>query len=275
MLPRSLFVGWCLMTMLPCAAAQSPAESQTVPFQLLPSRHILVRAKLNDKGPYQFIFDTGAPINLVSSRVARDAGLKKPGGFSLFRAPKPVEVQQLTLGTVSAAKIPVLVMDHPTVETISRAFEQSTGPIEGIIGYPFFARYALTVDYQKKQLLLKPNGHEPGDYLSDLIGRIADLSTQAHQPRITAPMALWGLEVVKPQENTSGVLVRTAHPQGAAAAGGLRKGDRILTIDDRWTDTVADTFRAVSLVKPGRKVSVLIERNGQQQTLVVTPKKGL
>lgn len=275
MFTRYLIAGLCVVAGTVPALAQAPAAADTVPFQLLPSRHILVKAELNGKGPFNFIFDTGAPINLVSSRVAQKAGLKKSGGFSLFSGPKPIIVKQFELGPVTAAHIPVLVMDHPTVETISQAFEEKVGVIEGIIGYPFFARYAMTVDYQKRQLRLQPNGHEPGDYLGDLIGRITELSTTANQAKITAPAAVWGLEVRPSQGKVAGIIVQAVVPKSPAARAGLQQDDRILTIDGRWADTVEDVFRAVSLVKPGRTVDVQIERGGKPQTISVTPKMGL
>ena len=45
-----------------------------------------------------------------------------------------------------------MVMDHPTVEAISK----TVGPIDGIVGFPFFARYRMTLDYQAKKLTFVP-----------------------------------------------------------------------------------------------------------------------
>ena len=39
---------------------------------------------------------------------------------------------------------------------------------------------------------------------------------------------------------------------GPAAAGGLKAGDRILTIDGRWTDTLGDAYVAAGFAKPGQ-----------------------
>ena len=44
---------------------------------MLPTNHMLVEARLNDKGPYHLIFDLGAPITLLSNRVSEAADVVK------------------------------------------------------------------------------------------------------------------------------------------------------------------------------------------------------
>jgi serine protease Do len=56
----------------PPLASQIPAIRDAgrvyeVPFRLTPTKHILVRAKINGKGPYNFVLDTGAPDLFVAS----------------------------------------------------------------------------------------------------------------------------------------------------------------------------------------------------------------
>ena len=57
--------------------AEAPAKPVVVPFELLPSGHMTVMVKVNGKGPYRLIFDTGAPITLLNNKVAKEAGLLK------------------------------------------------------------------------------------------------------------------------------------------------------------------------------------------------------
>ena len=62
---------------------------------------------------------------------------------------------------------------------------------------------------------------------------------------------------------------------GAAEAAGVKAGDRLLTIDGRWTDTITDAFTAASTVKPGREVVVVVKRSGKEVKLKATPGRGV
>lgn len=276
---RTMFV----LLLLAAAPATAPADPKpapkpvAVPFTLLPSRHMLIEAKVNGKGPYKLIFDTGAPINLMSTRLGKDAGLiTKGGGFSLFGGLTQMEVPSLQLGGVTVEKVPAVVMDHPTVQAISDAFRRQYGIIDGIVGFPFFARFTTTIDYQKKQLSLTPNGYKPGDYLQDLTQTLMAATEKAGKPRVVGGAGLWGLEVDRPAgDELGGVRVVKVFDGSPSAVAGLKAEDRVLTIDGRWTDTVPDTYLAASLVKPGRAVEVTLLRDGKKMTRTVTPTRGL
>ncbi len=137
----------------------------TVPFKMLVTQHMTVQIKVNGKGPYRVIFDTGAPITLLSNKVAKEAGLAGGGGNSLFGlgglfgGVSPTKAKTLSIGALEAKDVSVIVMDHPTVELLASVL----GPIEGIVGFPFFARYKMTLDYQAKEMTFVPNGYEPKD----------------------------------------------------------------------------------------------------------------
>ncbi len=260
------------------AQAQSPSDPIKVPFELLPSGHFLVDVTLNGKGPYKLVFDTGAPLMLLSSRIAKEGGLsKKKGGFSLFTGPNTVDVKELGVGTAKAEGVPSVIMDHPTVEAISDAFEKKFGKIEGIVGFPFFARYSTTIDYQKKELTLVPNGYKPGDFLQDMMGSIMKATSQTGnpEPKVVAPAGLWGFRAAKDSsDKEAGIPVKTVSANGPAAAGGLKEGDRLLTLDGRWTDSETDLANAAGFVKPGRVAKVVVLRDGKEVELNVTPTKG-
>src|SRR5262249_3393687 len=135
----------CLLVLVaaPCLRADDvKAKPVTVPFELLKSGHMAVMVKIEGKGPYRMIFDTRAPTLLLNTKVAKEAGLvgkeKKPG-FGLFAMPEQVKAKELIVGDVKAENVPAIVMDHPTVGALAEAL----GPLEGIIGLPFFARYQM------------------------------------------------------------------------------------------------------------------------------------
>lgn len=260
----------------PTTAPESKGQTEpiVIPFELLRSRHMAVQVKVNGTGPYRLVFDTGAPMNLVSNKLAREAGLLKKGErpvLPLFGMGGPKTIQTLEIGQIKLQNVPAIVMDHPTVGAMAKVL----GPIEGIIGFPFFARYKTTVDYQKREITLVPNGYEPKDVMQGLMEKLMTPPKGKPEPRILAPAALWGFQVDKANDDTQeGVTVIRVLPDSPAAQAGLRPGDRLLILDGRWTDSVADTYTAAEAIKPGQKVVAVVLRKGQRLELTVIPRAG-
>ena len=91
-----------------------------------------------------------------------------------------------------------------------------------------------------------------------------------------APAGMWGLEVEKKAgDNDAGITIKQVLPRSAAAKAGLKAGDRLLTLDDRWTDSVTDCFIAAGYIKPGTEVKVTVKRNADELELTVRPQAGL
>src|SRR5205085_655898 len=76
----------CLVIPTACGRSQSaalyPATANsatpvTIPFDLIDNR-IVIDVRLDGKGPYRFIFDSGA-VSVVSMELAREIGLKVEG----------------------------------------------------------------------------------------------------------------------------------------------------------------------------------------------------
>ena len=89
----------------PIKAEEPPVKAVTVPFELLKSGHMAIMVKINGQGPYRLIFDTGAPVNLLNNKIAKETGLlkgmQKPL-FSPFGAMGEVKVKSLEVGDAKA-----------------------------------------------------------------------------------------------------------------------------------------------------------------------------
>jgi membrane-associated protease RseP (regulator of RpoE activity) len=254
-------------------AKEKPKEEKpvAVPFGLLKTKHITIDVKVNGKGPYRVLFDTGAPMTVLNNKLARAAGLPKGGGLL---GGQTTEVKTLEVGDVKAEKVPVVVMDHPLVELMS--MEKGVGPLYGIVGFPFFARYKMALDYKAKTMTLTPNGFEPPDVRKELESTIEGLLGGRQPPKVLAPAAQWGLVAGKAKDDEeAGVTLKEVLPGGAAAAAGLKAGDRLLTLDGRWTDSLADLYLAAGFVKPGTAVKVVVTRGKKEMTFTVKPTSGL
>ncbi len=273
---RSLLLSLALLGLMLTAARaddQPKVKPVVVPFELLPSGHMTVMVKVNGKGPYRLIFDTGAPITLLNNKVAKDAGLLKgvvTSPFTMFGSQGEVKVKELDVGGQKAAKLTAVVMDHPTIEAISKAF----GPIEGIVGFPFFARFKTTLDYQAKTMTFVPSGFEPPDVMKALETAII-VAVMSKEAKVLAPAGHWGMVARESGDDEPGVTIKAVLAGSPAAAAGLKVGDRVLTLDKRWTDTLTDLYTAAGHVKPGTTVPVTIRRAGKEMTLKVKPAVGL
>ncbi len=252
------------------------AKPSVVPFELLQSGHMAVMVKVNGKGPYRVIFDTGAPINLFNNKLAKETGLlkgKPQSGFPLFGSIGEASVKELEVGTEKAANQPAIVMDHPLLEVMSKKL----GPLYGIVGFPFFARYKMTLDYQAQTMTLAPSGYKPANAMASLEKTLMSLMLGGPpEPRLLSSAGQWGLVAHKPSgDEEAGVIVKEVLPGTAVAAAGLKLGDRLLTVDDRWTDTLPDLYEAASHIQPGTTVSLRIKRGGTEMEVKVTPRAGL
>ncbi len=179
----------------------------------------------------------------------------------------------MEVGTAKAADQPAIIMDHPLVELMSHKL----GPLYGIVGFPFFARYKMTIDYQAQTLTLVANGYKPANVLRSIESTMLQLMTSGSPPpKVLAPAGQWGLVAHKPDgDDEAGVIVKEVLAGGAAAAAGLKPGDRLLTLDGRWTDTLADLYAAAGHVQPGTTVSVGVQRGGKEIEVKVQPRPGL
>jgi hypothetical protein len=260
--PALVFV--CLTVPLYAEApkAQAPPKPVVVPFELLPSGHMTVKVKVNGEGPYRLILDTGAPITLIDNKVAEAAGLLKDVPeplFSIFGSKGEVKVGELQVGDQSVKDLTAIVMDHPTVQAISQAFEKKLGgPIDGIVGFPFFARFKMTLDYQAKTVTLVPNGFKPPDVMEAMMTAI--MNGASDEPKMLAPAAQWGMIAEKAAADPdAGVTIKEVLAGGPAAAAELKAGDRLLTLDGRWTDSLVDLYTAAGYVKPGKEITLKVK----------------
>jgi hypothetical protein len=269
---------FALSTSFPARADDTAKEKPvTVPFELLKTGHMTVMVKVNGKGPYRLIFDTGAPVTLLNTKIGVEAGLIKKGQkkslINPYNTAGPTKVDKLEVGDLATEKVAAVVMDHPTLEVISKRL----GAIDGIVGLPFFGRFKMTMDYQKKELTFTPNGYEPADALEAMKALAMGLLFREKPPtKVLTTASQWGLVVDKSEDDEEdGVSIKKVMPGSAADKAGLKADDRLLILDDRWTDSVADCYAAAASVKPGMTVKLKIKRGGKTRELSIAPTPGL
>lgn len=289
---------WFLVPVNAAVAQQTGGKSVGEALEVLPSRHLAVQVMLNGQGPFRIILDTGSPVTFVTNAAALKSGLLKPEQAkqpALFGMRGMVTAKTLAIGATQVRDFPLLVLDHPVIETL----QQVEGPLDGILGFSFFSRYRMVIDYVNKTVQFTPNTYQPEDMLGSLMARL--MNNQASR-RVLAPLALWGMEVARLQpqptgnkpgagalnkraqkempkqaqsETQPGIEIVRVYANSAASQGGLKAGDRLLSIEDRWTDTLEDCLEAAGQAQPGEKAILHILRQGQPLIVMVTPRTGL
>jgi len=130
-------------------------KQSDIRFRLLRSGHlVIVKAWINETGPFNFILDTGASLTIISPEVAKQAGIQSQGqkataiGAKGKIAARVVRLKSLRIGCVETRNLAVAVMN---LITLSGPINLSLG---GIIGYNLLRRYRLTLDYRTRTLSL-------------------------------------------------------------------------------------------------------------------------
>jgi hypothetical protein len=137
------------------------AKETTLPIRIL-NNHIYGYAKVNGKGPYLFIFDTGG-ANLVTPSTAKALGLKvegqAPGGGAgegtVDVGFAKVDSVQVGGATIKSQVFPVLNFIAPGVEGVDET---------GMIGFETLRRFVTRIDYPGGKLtLMKAEAFNPKD----------------------------------------------------------------------------------------------------------------
>ena len=257
-------------------------KSAKIPLELMPSRHIAVSVSINGNGPFRMILDTGSPVTFVSNKTARKAGLlssMETANPAQFGMRGQLLAKTLAVGEAQLTDFSILVLDHPIIE----ALNDLEGPIDGILGFSFWARYHIEIDYAAKTVTFLPGAYVPDDMLKSLMSKILNGKGST---RTLASSALFGMDIApldsvlksggaKSEEVEPGIIITRIYAGSAAAEAGLHIGDRLLELDGRWTDTVEDCIAAAAQAAPGQKIVLKVQRSGKTILMTVRPHLGL
>jgi hypothetical protein len=135
--------------------------SQTVlPFRLI-DNHIYADVLLNGKGPFRFLFDTGADDTLAPA-TATTLGIRVEGDFSEHGAGE--DAVEAGLGKVSDVTLAGAHIKDQTFEIFPSSDEVEGFSQDGIIGFDTFHRFVSRIDYGRRTVtLIDPKRFDPKD----------------------------------------------------------------------------------------------------------------
>jgi len=184
MLPILALLTLCLSS-LPAGAQyfelKNNAKSTSMRFKLIRNL-VVIKLNINDKGPFNFILDTGVgmmvitdpkmvdSINLQSKRTIRIAGLGEGDEFEAYVTPPlKIDIPDLTSYDVSAT---ILKTEHFNLSGFVGI------PIHGLLGYEFFNNLAVKLNFADSTL----TAYRPKDVRLFRRGERIPITIEGHKP---------------------------------------------------------------------------------------------
>jgi hypothetical protein len=262
----------------PAVRADEP-KSYQVPYRLTKTQHILVRAKINGKGPFNFILDTGAPALFVATKAAKKAGVDPDkdgwGAFDRF------EIE----GGVPVPKAKGRVEDPFQLEGMN-GLGLAGAELHGMIGYNLLARYRIEIDLTRDKMTWTelnydppaPKGLDGGkgglpelNALGGLLKLFGGALGKRAKPEVVARGFL-GLELA---ERDGRVTVSQVLEKSPADRAGIRAGDRITQLDGEKVADSAGLLKLAAQLTAGKDVKLTVARGDKVQDIAVKAGEGL
>lgn len=165
------------------AAVMAPSaleDSLVVPFEPH-ENHLYIQVMIDGKGPFDFIFDSGAAGIAINSRLLKElqlpfVGVQEARGVGGADSAAIYLIDELAVGAVELDSLSAFGVDLGELDKVSgRA-------IDGAIGYDLLSRYVVTVDYDNDRLIF----YDPNISLRDSWGKRCDLILDFRLPYLRA-----------------------------------------------------------------------------------------
>jgi hypothetical protein len=277
-----------LTALAPADPDRDPAigASYQVPYRLTETNHFLVRVRINGKGPFNFLVDSGAPALYVATETARKIGLE-PAKDEFWTPVDRLDFEGGARLTHLKARV-----EDPFQLVGMNALGLPGASIDGILGFTILARFRLEIDptrdrmtwtrldFEPKEPVIpkrRPGDQPPPEVQAmNLLGPLAKglaFLTGGKQPEEQLhPRGFLGLEL---EENAGAVRVARVFPGTPAAKAGVQAGDRLVRLKGHDVKSPKSAREAVSDVRPGDRVPLLVRRGSESVDLTLVAGEGL
>ena len=257
-----------------------------VPYRLTDTNHFLVRVRLNGKGPFNFLVDTGAPALYVATETARKIGLKHDAD-EFWTPVDRIDFEGGARLTGMQARV-----EDPFQLVGMNALGLPGASIDGILGFTILARFRLELDPTRDRMTWTRLDYEPKEppvperrrgqnapaemQAMNLLGPVAKVAAAllGKQPEEALhPRGFLGLELGEASEG--GLRVDRVLAGSPAGKAGVEAGDRLVRLMGRDVKTVKAAREAVAGVRADDRVPLAVRRGGETRELTVTAGEGL
>jgi serine protease DegQ len=274
-----------VLCLAPWARGDEPpkpeAKSFEVPYRLTAVKHIVVRAKINGKGPFNFILDTGAPALFVSTAVCKKLGVEPDkGGWGTF---DKFEIE----GGLVVAKARGRIEDPFQLEGMN-GMGLAGAELHGVIGYNILAKYKMEIDFTKDKMVWTPladfdpeapkgmGGKGGGSGGMEIIGSIMKGLGAFLGKKATPDVATRGfLGVELEQKGDDAVMVKNVLEKSPADKAGIKAGDRITKVKGRTVENIDDVERFVKKLQADEPVALTVLRDKETKVIRFNTGEGL
>jgi len=265
------------------ADPQSPPRPEPpryrVPYQLTDTKHILVRARLNGKGPFHLVLDTGAPALFVSTESARKHGLDS--GADGWAELDKLEIE----GGPVLEKVKARI-ETPFQVSGMNAMGLPGIRLDGMLGYSVLAHFRIELDLSKPHMIwtrldwtppppkaIFAEGQAPTELaaMGSLV-RLMQFFVQKRPEPIYVQRGFCGIEV---EEADGAVVVRQVLPDSPAWQAGIRPGDRLRQFEGKEVSSLSELHALATEHGTKREVTLEVERGQEKVCLTLRWGKGL
>ena len=180
---------------LPALPAEShcPAGIASVTPRFVQRALIVIPVRINQKGPFDFMVDTGSQVTVIDPSLAAELGLKPQGKVGLVTVASYVHASITVPDTLEAASH---VVEKPLVVVQNLGPIQVADPrIRGVLGENSLAHFDLLIDYAHKLLCLDGTGAMRESVRGERIPLVASQNPEGEVPftnRLVIPVHLSG-----------------------------------------------------------------------------------
>jgi predicted aspartyl protease len=145
--------------LLLCSAAALAQTSTTADESILPVRTLrgylmLVSVSINDRGPFDFLVDTGTNTTLLDPRLAAELGLRAKDKLQLASLSSSAGVpryylQKLKVGPAAESNVEALAVPLTQLAALDHR-------IRGILGMNFLLHFSFRLDFDRNVMELYP-----------------------------------------------------------------------------------------------------------------------